>query len=240
MELSYEQLIMVMLALGLGAFVQSIIGFGLAIVGAPLLMMIEPSLVPATVTLVTLFLAMVNTWQYRRQLSLRGIGWAFVGRIPGTFVAGALLLYLSINALEIIMGLAVLFAVVASVFKFSVEPSNKNMFWAGFAAAVMGTTTSIGGPPMALVLQKMDIVKLRANLAGYFIFSCAISLVVQGMTGYFEWWHVKVGVMSLPVVFLCSWVAFKVAPRVRAEWVRHGLLILCSFAGVTTFVRGFS
>ncbi|WP_407332701.1 sulfite exporter TauE/SafE family protein [Enterovibrio sp. 27052020O] len=240
MELSYEQLIMVMFALGLGAFVQSLIGFGLAIVGAPLLMLIEPSLVPATVTLVTLFLAMVNTWQYRRQLSLRGIGWAFVGRVPGTFVAGALLIYLSINALEIIMGLAVLFAVVASVFKFSVEPNNKNMFWAGFAAAVMGTTTSIGGPPMALVLQKMDIVKLRANLAGYFIFSCAISLGVQGMTGYFDWWHLKVGLLSLPVVFLSSWLALKVAPRVRAEWVRYGLLILCSFAGVTTFIRGFS
>lgn len=91
MSLSGEELLLVILALSAGAFVQSLIGFGLAIVSAPFLMMIEPSLVPGSVTMVTLGLAVVNTWQYRRQLSLKGIGWAFVGRIPGTVVAGALL-----------------------------------------------------------------------------------------------------------------------------------------------------
>ncbi|MBV7297645.1 sulfite exporter TauE/SafE family protein [Enterovibrio paralichthyis] len=240
MSLSGEELLLVIVALSAGAFVQSLIGFGLAIVSAPFLMMIEPSLVPGSVTMVTLGLAVVNTWQYRRQLSLKGLGWAFVGRIPGTVVAGALLFYLSLNALEIIMGLAVLLAVVASVFKLAVEPTNKNMFWAGFAAAVMGTTTSIGGPPMALVLQKMDVVRLRANLAGYFIFSCAISLGVQWMAGYFTLWHAKISMYALLPVIICSWVAFRLQQYVKAEWVRVGLLGLCTFAGAATFLRGFS
>ncbi|MEZ9523506.1 sulfite exporter TauE/SafE family protein [Enterovibrio norvegicus] len=240
MEMTFEQTLFVMLALGAGAFVQSLIGFGLAIVAAPIVMMIEPTLVPSAVTMVTLCLASINTWQYRRQISLKGLGWAFIGRIPGTFVAGVMLIYLSLNVLEIAMGVAVLFAVVASVFKFSVEPNNKNMFWAGFTAAVMGTTTSIGGPPMALVLQKMDVAMMRANLAGYFVFSCVISLVVLAMTGYFNLWHVKVSLMSLPIVFVSSWVAFRIAPHIRAEWVRYGLLVLCSFAGITTLIRGIS
>lgn len=240
MILSSEEIALVILALSAGALVQSLIGFGMAIVAAPFLMMIDPSLVPATVTMVTMGLAMINTWQYRSQLSLKGLGWAFIGRIPGTFVAGILLAYLSLNALEIIMGLAVLIAVLASMFKLAVEPTNKNMFWAGFAAAVMGTTTSIGGPPMALVLQKMDVVKLRANLSAYFVFSSAFSLLVQGMAGYFSWWHAKIGLLALPAVLVCSWIAFRFARHVKAEWVRGGLLILCTFAGVATLIRGFS
>ncbi|MDD1781749.1 sulfite exporter TauE/SafE family protein [Enterovibrio sp. ZSDZ35] len=240
MDLSFDQLILIALALSAGAFVQSLIGFGLAIVSAPIVMMIDPMLVPTAVTLVTLYLSSVNTWQYRSQLSLRGLGWAFVGRIPGTLVAGVMLVYLSLSSMQIIMGVAVLFAVIASVFKFSVEPNNKNMFLAGFVAAIMGTTTSIGGPPMALVLQKMDVVKLRANLSGYFIFSCVISLIALAAAGYFTLWHVKVSLVSLPFVLLASAIAYKVAPFVRAEWVRYGLLALCSFAGVTTIIRGFA
>lgn len=240
MAVSMEALILIMLALSAGAFVQSLIGFGLAIVSAPVLMFIEPSLVPAGVTLVTLGLAIVNTWQYRSQLSLKGIGWAFVGRLPGTLVASVLLYYLSISALELLMGVAVLLAVVASVFRFAVEPNNKNMFWAGFAAAVMGTTTGIGGPPMALVLQKMDVVKLRATLAAYFIFSCTISLGAQAMAGYFTLWHLKISLSCLPMVWLSSMLAQKLAPRVRAEWVRYGLLTLCAFAGIALLINSFS
>ncbi|CZF79782.1 sulfite exporter TauE/SafE family protein [Grimontia marina] len=240
MALSTEELILIMLALSAGAFVQSLIGFGLAIVSAPILMFIDASLVPAAVTLVTLGLAIVNTWQYRSQLSFKGISWAFIGRIPGTFVASALLFYLSANSLELLMGIAVLIAVVASIFKFAVEPNNKNMFWAGFAAAIMGTTTGIGGPPMALVLQKMDVMKLRATLAGYFIFSCAISLGAQAMAGYFTLWHLKVSLISLPLVFLSSVFALRLAPYVRAEWVRYGLLILCGFAGLALLGKGLS
>ncbi|PKF51329.1 sulfite exporter TauE/SafE family protein [Enterovibrio nigricans] len=240
MDLSVDQLVLIALALSVGAFVQSLIGFGLAIVSAPILMMIDPMLVPTAVTLVTLYLSSVNTWQYRSQLSLRGLGWAFVGRIPGTLVAGVMLAYLSLSAMQIMMGVAVMFAVVASLFKFSVEPNNKSMFLAGFAAAVMGTTTSIGGPPMALVLHKMDVVKLRANLSGYFIFSCFISLIALAMAGYFTLWHVKVSLMSLPFVLLASAIAYKIAPYVRAEWVRFGLLALCTFAGASTFIQGLS
>lgn len=47
MSLSGEELLLVIVALSAGAFVQSLIGFGLAIVSAPFLMMIEPSLCQA-------------------------------------------------------------------------------------------------------------------------------------------------------------------------------------------------
>ena len=48
-----------------GSFVQSSIGFGLAIVAAPLLFMISPSYVPAPVCLVALFISVLNAFKHR-------------------------------------------------------------------------------------------------------------------------------------------------------------------------------
>lgn len=62
------------IALAAGCFVQSTVGFGMAIVAAPVVYFFEPRFVPGTITLVGLVLALINMWQYRSQISFRGLG----------------------------------------------------------------------------------------------------------------------------------------------------------------------
>lgn len=74
MEIS---VVLAMMLIFLGSFVQSSIGFGLAIVTAPLLYLISPDYVPAPITLVALFLSIINAYRHKMNISLRGLGMAF-------------------------------------------------------------------------------------------------------------------------------------------------------------------
>ncbi|MGF1679859.1 sulfite exporter TauE/SafE family protein [Photobacterium makurazakiensis] len=228
------------LALAAGCFIQSTVGFGMAIVAAPIVFIFEPRFVPGVITLVGLVLALINMWQYRSMLSFKGLGAAFVGRVPGTIVAGVMLLYISVESLSLVLGVGVLLAVAISLLKVRVRPTNKSLFWAGFVSGVMGTSTSIGGPPMALVLQHAEAGKLRANLAGFFAFSCVLSLITLSATGHFSWWHFKYGMMIMPVPVLTSLFAYRIQHLIKAEWLRYALLVLCSVAGVISIWQGIS
>ena len=226
------------LALAAGCFVQSTVGFGMAIVAAPMVYYFEPRFVPGTITLVGLVLALSNMWQYRSMLAFKGLTAAFIGRVPGTVAAGIMLLYITADSLALVLGAGVLLAVAISLMKVRIRPTPKALFWAGFASGVMGTSTSIGGPPMALVLQHAEAGKLRANLAGYFAFSSILSLLALSLTGHFSWWHLKYGMMILPAPLLASWLAYRVQHLIRAEWLRYALLVLCSVSGVLAIWQG--
>lgn len=66
----------VLLAMGiifLGAFVQSAIGFGLAIVAAPLLFLVSPDYVPAPIVMVALFNSLFNAYKYRNNIAIGGL-----------------------------------------------------------------------------------------------------------------------------------------------------------------------
>ena len=73
-----------------GSYVQSSIGFGLAVIAAPILFFIDPLFVPAPVTVSALTLSLVNAAKHWHSISFSGLKFAILGRIPGT-VAGGLL-----------------------------------------------------------------------------------------------------------------------------------------------------
>ena len=54
---------------------------------------------------------------------------------------------------------------------------------AGTMSGLMGTLTSVGGPPMALVYQREQAATLRSTLAGFFLFGATWSLITLAVTG---------------------------------------------------------
>ncbi|BBI51927.1 hypothetical protein HORIV_43480 [Vreelandella olivaria] len=66
----------------MGAFVQRATGFGLAIIGAPLLLMLEPRLVPVILVLFGFTVSLMMVRHYWHEVRLDAIGMALVGRLP--------------------------------------------------------------------------------------------------------------------------------------------------------------
>lgn len=217
----------------IGSFVQTAIGFGLAIVAAPLLFLVSPDYVPAPICLVALFISLLNALKHRASVEIGGLKMALIGRVPGSIAGGVLLVMVSTDMLALWLGLLVLFAVAVSLLPFRIEPTPVKMGIAGFFSGFFGTSSAIGGPPMALLLQHQEANQLRGNLSAFFVFSSIISLMIQMPAGFLNWHHVWITAPLIPA----AWVGYKLAQMTThslpKEKIRVGALLLCSISGIT-------
>ncbi len=136
-------------AIFVGSYVQTAIGFGLAIVSAPILIVYAPEYVPAPICLIALFISLLNALKHRSNIEIGGLKMAIFGRIPGSIAGACLLVYVSAHTLSLWIGILVLLAVFVSVMPYRIEPTPRRMVIAGFFSGLFGTSSAsvwIGGP----------------------------------------------------------------------------------------------
>ncbi|MDW2019395.1 sulfite exporter TauE/SafE family protein, partial [Vibrio sp. 704] len=178
--------------------------------------------------------------KHRSSVEIGGLKMALIGRVPGSIAGGFMLFFVSTQALTLWIGLLVLFAVIVSVLPFRIEPTPQRMTLAGFFSGLFGTSSAIGGPPMALLLQHQEANQLRGNLSAFFVFSSIISLVVQIPAGFFTLHHLVITIPLLPAAGLGYWLAMKTTQSLPKEKIRFGALLLCFVSGFTAVVQGLN
>ncbi|MDO6685607.1 MULTISPECIES: sulfite exporter TauE/SafE family protein [unclassified Agarivorans] len=222
-----------------GALVQYTIGFGLAVIAAPLLFLLSPVYVPGPVVIVALVVSTLSAFEHRASISFKGLTAAILGRIPGSIAGGALLLWADLSKLSFWLGLSVLIAVAISLFPIRLTPSPKRLALAGFMSGFMGTSSSIGGPPMALLLQHQQASYLRANLSAFFVTSCIMSLIVQLSIGFMSLAHFQASLPLIPAALCGAWVGRRYGKRLPQQWMRAFSLSLCAISGGSAMVSYF-
>ena len=240
MDFTIFELSTVFVAVFLGALVQGTIGFGMAIVAAPILYLVTPELVPGSIILMAMLIGSLTVSQNRQAVQVNDIKSAVLGRIPGSLIGAALLSVASQRVMGLFMGGSVLFAVLASLSPLKFQANGRTLFSAGLLSGIMGTASSIGGPPMALVMQNQSGERIRANLSAYFVFSSVISLSVLTYSGLFGWLQFKYGLMLVPCVLAGNAAARKLVPYVNQTMIRKALLVLCTIAGLSAVASAFS
>jgi len=223
-----------------GSFVQTSIGFGLAIVAAPLLFLVSPIYVPSPIVMVALFISILNAYKHRSSVEIGGLKMALIGRVPGSIAGGLLLIMVSGDVLALWLGILVLFAVVVSLLPFRIEPTPMRMGVAGFFSGFFGTSSAIGGPPMALLLQHQEANQLRGNLSAFFVFSSVISLIVQAPAGFLTLHHVWITIPLIPAAWFGYQLARATTGALPKEKIRIGALLLCSLSGATAVWQGLA
>lgn len=167
----------------LGSFLQASIGFGLGMLAGPVMALIEPSLVPAGVMLLATGVTLSIVLLDRSELDLRGTGWALLGRVPGVIAGAALVAVLPTRILNLVLAGVVLLGVFVSIRGFAPEPTRLAVVTAGAASGLMGTATSIGGPPMAMVWQSKAGAALRGTMGAFFLVGSIMSLAALAAAG---------------------------------------------------------
>jgi uncharacterized membrane protein YfcA len=183
---------------GIAAVVQGAVGFGLVLIAAPVATMLDPRLVPGPMLVIALALTVVMTVREWAGLDVWAVGWATVGRIPGSIVGAWLLAQLDAAALELVVAGAVLLGVAMTASQVRIAITRGSLLGAGFLAGVMGTTTAIGGPPIAIVYQHEAGLTLRGTLSGFFLIGCLVSMGALALVGRFGWTDVRLGIGLLP------------------------------------------
>jgi uncharacterized protein len=225
------------LAVLLGSFVQAVVGLGVGLVTAPVIAVLEPSLMPTLPLLFGLLVSGLSLAGERHHVDWPAIGWSLPGRIPGTLLGIGLVLAFTSAQLGVAVAIMVLVAVLLSVRSLSVPVNRATLLAAGFTSGVTGTATSIGGPPIALLFQHRRPSEVRATLAVFFFIGVVLSLTGLAITGSIPLDSVVVAALVSPLLLLGIWVGTRVRDRLRRDRFRVAVLAVCAASAVVLLVR---
>lgn len=181
--MNWIEITVIATALIAAACLQASIGFGIGMLAAPVIAIIDPTLLPATVIMLAIIVTLIGTVRERQHLDVRGAGWALVGRIPGSALGAWLVVALPAAGLAWFVAVSVLAGVVMAFMGWAPQPHRRNLMTAGAASGIMGTATSIGGAPMAFIWQRSEGAQLRGTMSAFFLVGSTVSLAALGLAG---------------------------------------------------------
>lgn len=247
------------LAVVLGALVQGVLGFGLALLAVPVLAWLAPETVPVGMLVAVLPLVVVTAARERSHVDLRGIGWALVGRVPGGAAGALAVAVLPVRGLQLLVASTVALAVVASAAADSrsraaavpdeitgtvpggpdLAPApvrRTTLALAGALSGLGGTTSGIGGPPMGLAYRNAGGPTIRSTLALFFVVGALLSLASLAVVGEVTGPRLLAGLLLVPPVAVGYLLSGWVRPRVRAHAVRSAVLALSGLSAAVLLV----
>lgn len=238
MSLTAPELAAAAVAVAIGGVIQGGIGFGLSLVSVPVIALMEPRALPATLLILAIPFTGAMALRERGHIDVRGFWLIVVGRLPGTAVAVWLLSIVTESQISIVIGGAVVVAVILSVYTPELELRTSTRLLAGAVSGLMGTAAAIGGPPLALVYQHRPGPELRSTLAVSFVVGSAVSLAALWAGGHVALDHLVLAAWLLPGLALGLWLATKFHSRLDQSWLRPAVLAFAAISGVVAIVRG--
>jgi len=220
-----------------GSLIQGSIGLGLGMVGAPLLMLIDARLVPGPLLIASLGLVLLVLRRDRHDVDLSGLGWAVGGRVVGTAAGAVAFALLSARDLSLLFGGLVLLSVAMSLSGLRLRPMAWTLVPAGLLSGLMGTTTSIGGPPIALVYQHATGARLRATLSSFFAIGILLSLAALALVGRMGRLELALGLGLLPGVFAGYRASRRSVAILDRGYTRPAVLAVSSGAAVAIIIQ---
>lgn len=152
-------------------------------------------------------------------------------------VLAAALVSLSSAAVSVVFAVLVLGAVAASVINVSFEVDRRTMLGAGLASGLMATMTGIGGPPMALCLQRENGSGLRAQLGSFLMVGATVSVFVLAAAGQVGRFDLIAAVVLLPFVALGFVISGPLRERVDGARLRPLVLGVAAASALALLLR---
>lgn len=238
--LSVAMAIACILIVFVGATVQASLGIGLGMIASPVLLLADSDFIPAAIMLAVLPLTFTIAWMDRQHVAPRDVGLALVGRVPGTIAGALVVAALTDRVLALMVAGSVLLAVVASITGRLFRPTDRALVAAGLASGFAGTTTGVGGPPMALTYQNSDPATMRATISAFFSIGSLMSVGALALAGEVGVRQLQLAALILPGVGIGVVTARRVKHLLRPEVVRPAVLVICTAASIALVVETFS
>jgi uncharacterized membrane protein YfcA len=237
-HLSAAALTLALVTVFAGAFVQGSVGFGVNILASPLLALVEPEAVPATLVLSAIPLAVGMVVREHRHIDRMGLRWSLVGRLPGTALGAWLVAVLAADSLSVAVGALVLVSVVMSVTAPPLRVTPGSALTIGAVSGAMGTTAAIGGPPVALLYQHHPGPVLRSTTGAIYVVGTLLSLAALAVAGQVTGDHVRLALVLVPAIVAGLALATRVRHHVDAGRLRPAVLVVAAVAGLATLLKG--
>lgn len=236
-DLFSSELLIPILAIWVASFMQSITGFGLAIIATPLLLISYEAKLAVVIMQCISFCS--NTTQSIQLY--KKVNWQLVWYLAAGTAAGApigVLIYdtVSNTTLKLIVSICILiFLIIMHFFHAKIAETHKNSAITGFFCGVLATTTGMSGPPLVMYLAytKQEPAITRATCVFYFFLTNIMALTGFYLNGEPVIAAAELAFYLLPGLVLgliCGNIAFKhVSPLLFRRLIFAMLLTSCIY-----------
>jgi uncharacterized membrane protein YfcA len=224
------------IAVLVGAVVQGAIGMGVGLVAAPIVTLLDPSLMPGSLLVCGFLMPTMSLATEHRHVDSR-VGWVFAGRLVGTLPGIAIVAALPADELAVAVGVMTLLAVALTVRAYALPVNRSTLTSAGFLSAIGATTAAIGGPPLALVYQRSDPRTVRSTMALVFVVGSALSLAGLAAAGQMSMTELLTGLAFFPFFGVGFALSLPLRARLHGAWFRYCVLAVVAASALAVILR---
>ena len=221
----------------LGATVQATIGFGAALLSAPLLLLVDTRFVPGPIAVAGLAVNVSMVLANRRHADWSGVRWLGLGLLPGVAAAGLALAVVSGPSLTLLSAGAILAGVAITAAGRTPAMRRRTLLGAGFLSGYMGASAGIGGPPLALTYHDAPTDTLRATLAVVFLLAAPLTLATLALSGHLDAGDLRAGLALAPGGLLGFVISRPLVGRVDDGRLRPVVLAFAALSAVAVILR---
>jgi uncharacterized protein len=221
------------------AVAQGVGGVGFAMFAAPVAAMFFPQLAPGPLLTLGGFISLLTALRERAAIDWPAVSYALAGRAVGTLIAIYAMARFAPQALGVLFACMILAAVGLSVagLRFSATPGRVS--GAGVASGIMGTMTSVGAPPIAIVLQHAAPPRLRATLGMVLFLGSIFSLAMLALAKRYTGYHAGLALSLAPFLLAGFAVSNRLRTLLPPRAVRGVLLAACVMGAVGVLIKTF-
>jgi hypothetical protein len=219
---------------------QGAIGFGLAAISAPILLLLNPIFLPGPMLVAGMLLTILVAVRDREHAVWPEVAVGTAGRSLGTLPAAVALRILSAQAYDVLFAAAVLFGVAISIFGWRMRLTLRNIFLTAIGSGFISTVSAVGGPPMALVYQHEKGPRLRATISAMFTIGTMISIIGLWWAGKFGKAELTLGLLMLPAVVVGFGLSRFLTGRLDEGYTRPAILGLSALSALIILFRALS
>lgn len=236
-----EARMLVTLVVFIAVFVQSSVGFGLALVSMPLLVGVLGIQTAAPLVAIVAFTTEIFVlMRYRHALQLRTVARLAVAALAGIPLGIFLLSRFETALVTRALGVVLVAYALYALWGLRMPPL-ANEKWAyvfGFVAGILGGAYNTSGPPVIIYGHSRGWPpnEFKSNLQGFFIVSSITVVLSHVVSGHYTSWVGQNFLLALPGMVLGLVAGFGLDGRVNREHFRKIVLIILIVLGFRLIV----
>lgn len=234
---SLEESVVALVVAFFSSLVQSSFGIGGAVIAAPLLYLVNPVFAPVPILVSNVAISALAGRREWDHVQRNDLGAMLVGRFAGTLIAAWFVVVFSGAFFDIVFGLMVLGAVLLLLLGLKVAITPVTLGVSGVASGFMGTISSIGGPPIALVYRNAPIKQFRATMSMQLCLGGALSALGFAMASGVTRELVYATLLLLPGSLLGYYASGYNLARVNQRALNIAVLSISGGAGCAVILR---
>ncbi|WP_374652734.1 sulfite exporter TauE/SafE family protein [Dongia sp.] len=228
----------------LAGFLRGFTGFGFALAAVPVItLFVEPAAVVPSIPIVAMVAGAEQLRRAWKMANWHAINRLLIGAVLGAPFGVLALTYLPANAMRAMIGLVLLFAVLAlwRGYRFKQRPPTAAQIGIGITSGLLNGATAMGGPPVILFfLAAPEGVTIgRASLLVYFFFISAWSIVAQAVAGLIDLKVLVLALLMIPVMALGNVIGDRLFDRAKASTYQRVALFFLLAIGILAIARAF-